>query len=141
MKLSGRRIRIIAHRSMAAFMAVWLSGVVFLLCCPSMAAASPKAACPLAAASDHCKRSAKKDSDVVSRQGLAATFCCEFLPAVFDKSRKIERAERVSAAVSKPVSIRRLEVAVVVKSSGFIQYSSPLIDQHEIFLRNRVLRI
>lgn len=106
-----------------------------------MAAASSKAACPLAEVSDHCKRSAEKNTDAVSRLDLAVPTCCEFLPAVFDKARKIERAERVSAIVSKPLSIRRLEVAVVAKPSVSVRYSSPLIDQHEIFIRNRVFRI
>ena len=106
-----------------------------------MAAASPKAACPLAAVSDHCKRSAEKNADAVSRLDLAAPTCCEFLSAVFDKARKIERSERVSAVVSKPISMRRLKVAVVAKSSVSVRYSSPLVDQHEIFIRNRVFRI
>ena len=128
---------------LAAFMVFWLSGVLFFFCCGTMKAQTAEF-CPLAAkGQSHCDK-AKKTSGapVVSKQtGDSNLDCCGFLPAVFDKTRKIEKTQQAAPPVAK----------IKVDSPGFLlvendfeaatNYRAAIFKQNKIFIKNCVFRI
>ena len=122
-------------------MAMWLSGFVLLFCCHFAAAASGPDSCPLAKSSDHCKRAAQSDQATVVPHASDTLGCCQILPAIFDKARKVEKTKKPAAVVAKAEKVRNPMVGPA--SSGVLipRYSPRLIDQHGIHLRNRVFRI
>ena len=89
---SAKQIKKYLHRSLAGVMAVWLSGVVFLLCCQTTAAAMPDGdSCPMAKMSSHCDKMKQQNADsAVFEAPPVNCLNCGFLPVVFDKTRKIE---------------------------------------------------
>ena len=137
MNLFAYTIKEYARRPLAAFMAIWLSGFVFLLCC-DMANGAP----PEAPVMSHCHK-AKQEQIISTSASVSDTSidCCSILPAVFDKSRRVERTESV-AATSAEASSKSLPPAVVsIVSVASSFYSPPLPDLHKSYIRNRVLRI
>ena len=89
---------------MAGFLAVWLSGVLFLLCCQKMNAGSMTAEfCPLEKKSGHCNRAKTAEGHKVERSTTHDVECCGFLPVVFDKVRKIEPAQSLAQQVTKVI--------------------------------------
>src|SRR3954468_21154454 len=78
---------------LAASLAFWLSGLMFLFCCemPKTQAAAMDS-CPLAKM-HHCDR--QSSGETISPSASFETDnrileCCRFLPVIFDKARKIE---------------------------------------------------
>lgn len=126
-------------------MVFWLSGVLFLLCCGEMQArASDKEFCPLAAkGQNHCDKSkTKSDLPTISKESSGQmSDCCGFLPAVFDKTRKIEKNQQATQPVDKiKVDLPRFSLA----GNDFetvSDYRSPLINQNKIFIKNCIFRI
>lgn len=97
-----------ARRALAATMAVWLSGLVFLFCCEKLyAKTAPASKCPLERLSKHCDKTNKKDLVRVTSESSdrGCENCCVFLPAVFDKARKIESAQNQQAVPAKSPTI------------------------------------
>jgi hypothetical protein len=135
--------RNILHRSLAGFMAFWLSGVVFLFCCPEMATAAEPDSCPLMKMSSHCdKASQQTASDSFEGVRPACFECCAFLPIVFDKSRKIDIVQKqISApAETTPLTKFRFPVArFVLAVHGSLPSRVP--DRHGTYLVNRAFRI
>lgn len=128
--------------SVAAFMALWLSGFLFLFC-PQMPAMPAKEFCPLAKGKSHCdKAKPENDSPLVSRESGSYSFdCCGFLPAVFDKSRKVEKNQKTVHPVAK-IKVDLPKFAFVEKDfivSGI--YNSASFSQNKIFIKNCVFRI
>ena len=136
-------IRNVAKRVLAGFMALWLSGFVFLFCCQNKAAAADMEFCPLAKAG-HCDKGKPVDPSVanVDWPQPPCADCCAFLPVVFDKSRKIE-------PVQKQLAIKPLPAIEVVRfipaarhGSGFAVVTVGLIrDKGSTYLRNSVFRL
>jgi hypothetical protein len=137
----GKPLKDAARKTLAGFMAVWLSGVVFLICCDIVNGRSMAAEiCPLAKMSEHCDRS-KSTADVVKRSGADTVECCAFLPALFDKNRKLERTEQPELVSSQPVTVRFTVPQPAVKSQAF-DISTPYIpDRQYTFIKNCVFRI
>jgi len=123
---------------------IWLTGVVFLFCC-EMAAAEPLAGefCPLSKAQSHCDKSASdNDADVISdRSDGLSTDCCAFLPVVFDKTRKIEKAQQTAPITSKLI-VDRPRFTIVTDSREFSpNYRAALLPQNNLYIRNCIFRI
>jgi len=91
------------HRLVAGFMAVWLSGIVFLFCCEKMNGASKAEFCPLEKMTGHCNRSKASGSSVIETSDSDMVDCCGFLPIVFDKVRKAESGQSPAPPVAKLV--------------------------------------
>jgi hypothetical protein len=134
-----------ATKSIAAFMVFWLSGVLFLLCCGTMQAqAAEKEFCPLAAkGKSHCDK-AKKDNDLpsVSKKSDNLNFeCCGFLPAVFDKTRKIEKNQQIALPVAK-IKVDLAKFSLVENNfEASADYRPPVLKQEKIFIKNCIFRI
>jgi hypothetical protein len=134
-----------ATKTIAAFMVFWLSGVLFLLCCGTMQAqASDSEFCPLAAkGQSHCdKAKAKNDSPVFSKVTESpALDCCGFLPAVFDKTRKIENIQQATQPVDK-IKVDLPRFSLIENSfETAADYRSPFLAQKKIFIKNCIFRI
>jgi hypothetical protein len=134
-----------ATKTIAAFMVFWLSGVLFLLCCGTMQSMAAKSEfCPLAAkGQSHCDKGAvKNDSPVVSKITQSQTLdCCGFLPAVFDKTRKIEKNQQTTQPADK-IKVDLPGFSYVENSFETVaDYHSPFLAQKKIFLKNCIFRI
>lgn len=133
----------IAKRISAGLLAVWMSGIVFLLCCGAMPAAAEVESCPLAK-KGHC---AKTSGDEKSRrseifQNADSSFdCCGFLPQVFDKVKKAERNVEIAELPIK-LEARSLSFDFIkTQTSTFQHYRPRLPNRSGTYLKNRVFRI
>ncbi|MEO8572904.1 MAG: hypothetical protein ABI481_02960 [Pyrinomonadaceae bacterium] len=140
-----KQLRKNARKALAALMSVWLSGVVFLFACSMPMAISAAEHCPRTKpASGHCNKTgnANTASQLVSNSGPQALSCCGFMPAVFDKTRKVEREVHASQPAAKP-AIPQLRLGPVSpRSPGTTRfYSSFSVVQNKIFIKHGVLRI
>lgn len=125
-------------------MAIWLSGVVFLLCCHvqnTMVAGMET--CPLVKLGAHCDKAEKeKDSEKVEKQSTEPGMdCCAFIPVLFEKTRTRDGNHQV-AVVAPPttVVIPRL-VPVQTNFAPAYAYFSPVLIKNDTFLKNRTFRI
>lgn len=135
----------IAKRTSAGLLAVWMSGIVFLLCCGAMpeAKAAEVESCPLAK-KGHCAKSAGDENAVqfVSFQNADSVFdCCGFLPQVFDKARKIERNQLTADVPVKPEIKSPLLVSIKVQPNAFFAYRPRPLNRSGTYLKNQVFRI
>ncbi len=131
------------QKIMSASLAVWLSGVVLLFCCGTMEAQTAEMEfCPLAKAEKHCNKTKADDNQTSFSGESGSSFdCCNFLPAIFDKVRKIEKTERVALIADK----------IKVESPRFLpvknnferaeNYRKSSFYQEKIFIKNCVFRI
>jgi hypothetical protein len=131
-------------KTIAAFMVFWLSGVLFLFCCGTMQAQDAEF-CPLAAkGQSHCDKAAKKDDrkPSVSKQTDNLNFdCCGFLPAVFDKTRKIEKTQQTAPPVAK-IKVDSPRFSLVENDfQAAANYRAAVLNQNKIFIKNCVFRI
>lgn len=125
-------------------MAVWLSGVVFLLCCQTMNAKAMAAeSCPLAKMSDHCDKAKKANQNVSAIELTRETSvdCCGFLHAVFDKARKIEQSQKQLAISAKVLPFRFTPPRAANTTRTLTASYSRVLDRHGTFVRNCVFRI
>ena len=139
-----QRTRQIMQKTVAGFMAVWLSGFVFLFCCGDTAKAAEVEFCPMAKASHHCDSAAdeNKDSDTVSRAGGVCIDCCAFLPAVFDKARKIDQPQQPVVAPERiAVVAKRITPRLTRTVEVAAGYRARLPDKSGTFISNQVFRI
>jgi len=144
MAFSKKHFTKLAQRSGAGFLAFWLSGFLFLFCCAAMP--SLKAAdefCPLSKKSEHCDKGVEKgvSFEISTGTGHAGLGCCGYLPAVFDKARKLERNERIAVvpaviSIAAPV-LHQAEFSCQVAAT----YSPPVLYEEKIFITNCVFRI
>ena len=131
-----------ARVATAAFMTLWLSGVLFLLCgqMPEMQA---KDFCPLGKGKSHCdKAKAENDSPLVSTEtGFQSFDCCGFLPAVFDKTRKVEKNQQVTKLVDK-IKVDLPKFAFTKKDLTVSEsYHSASFSKNKTFIKNCIFRI
>ena len=139
-KRIGKHIR----PTVAAFLAMWLSGVVFLLCCQQVnGAKSIHGFCPMAKMGGHCNKTKgnatpswyRKNTD---DQCLAG---CAYLPVVFDKSRKVEKARKQTAPSAAVLFVRFSAPAAARIESARAQSYNLLFFDDRILAKNCILRI
>ncbi len=131
------------RKVMSGLLAAWMSGFVFLFCCgPLEAQAKAEEFCPLAKAKSHCDKSNEKtDAPVFSGDSNSKFECCGFLPAVFDKVRKLEKNQQ-TAYVAEKIKIEKPEVSFVRKDFENVNfYRPPPLYEEKIFIKNCIFRI
>jgi len=127
-------------------MVFWLSGVLFLFCCGTMQAQARDAEfCPLAKkGQSHCHKAKSGNADLpnFSKQSDNLNFdCCGFLPAVFDKTRKIEKNQQVALPVAK-IKVDLPKLFFVKNDFETVANYRPLVlSQNKIFIKNCIFRI
>jgi len=136
-----KRFRRNCRKALAGFMSVWLSGAL-LLFCQMPAKASGTDFCPLAKASHgHCSKATNNSSELVSTPSSQAFDCCAFIPAIFDKTRKIEQHVKSTPLAMQAVAVRaefRPAARLLQIRSGYISYQP---SRDRVFLKNSVFRI
>lgn len=124
-------------------MALWLSGVVFLLCCdmPKAEAASADS-CPLSRLQNHCDK-ARNNRQLLTRsnQETEKADCFGFIPAVFDKARKIQKIEPVVHAETLVSPAPPASLLVQNAPRSALAYRSNVANGRNIFIKNCVFRI
>jgi len=134
----------ITQRTVAAFMALWLSGFVFLFCCgPTKAAVEETKSCPLAKQAHHCDTANDQNeaSDTVSRAQGVCVDCCGFLPAVFDKARKVDQPQPPVTAPESVLVAARLVTPRPIRIATAFTYSTRFSDKSRTFISTQVFRI
>ena len=139
--LSSMKMRRYTRVSMAGFMAVWLSGVLLLLCCQKINGASTTAEfCPLQQKSSHCKRAKKSDSPFIETSSTHDAGCCLILPAVFDKVRKMESGKAVVQPAAK-ARVEPVEFVPVLATFAPLTVFSRIESRQGTYLQNCNFRI
>ena len=130
-------------RIFTAALAVWMSGIVLVICCQmslAMAASAKTETCPLAKKGNCAKSFQENQSESFGNESQSFD-CCVFPAKVFDKARKIE---------AQPQTTEAVETIEIAAPKSFIirrTFTSPKIHQFFIrnrgstYLRNRVFRI
>lgn len=142
-----RPLKTFARKTLAGFMAVWLSGFLFLLCCAVVPGGPIDAVSnSLDSMSEHCKkamaaRSAKVSGDVFELSGTDSFACCGFLPTVFDKNRKIDRIDQLEIVSSQRLSVRFDVTHIAVRPSTTVRARPFIPDRQYSFIKNQVFRI
>ena len=133
------------RKSLAGFMSIWISGIALLLFCQLPARAKGSDFCPLAKASkSHCDHAAQKNksnkSELFSQKTSQSFDCCSFIPAVFDKNRKLERNKQPATPAEKTEPYR---LKIRPPRTGWPKATrashQPIPDR--IFIKHRALRI
>lgn len=139
-KFSQRSIK----QTVAGSLIIWLSGVVFLLCCEMpRTQASNVESCPLAKA-QHCSKqsSIEINSDFALLQATQPAFdCCNFLSLVFDKARKIEKTQKIVAAQTNAKVFQSVFSVVNRQFPAPKNFHSFVIKRENIHIKNCVFRI
>ena len=132
-----------AHKGLAGFMALWLSGIVFLLCCEMPGAKAAADSCPMSRMQGHCDKAKKNRPSLVLRNAPDSQEidCCGFIPAVFDKARKIQKIEPVAHTETTVQPGPPVFVSTNSFPQAPITYSSKLYARNKIFIKNCVFRI
>jgi len=144
MVIRSKTLKRYIRLSLAGFMSVWLSGVVFLLCCEKMSAAMSEAdSCPLAKMSAHCDKTEKTNAASVLVAGTQSdrVDCCGFLPAVFDKNRKLERDQKQSAPTPQVVAVQFDPPKIFDYTPRLAAIYLRVSYQKDLSLKNCVFRI
>ena len=141
--MSLKQVKHTAHRFFAGFMAIWLSGAVFLLCCERIKGAPESVEfCPLAKKSAHCDKGEKANIAAASiATGFNAVSCCSFLPAIFDKARKIERTEKQSGTTPAVLRATAYKFTAVGHTPAFTAFHSRIEAHQKLFIQNCMFRI
>ena len=132
------------RKTLAGFMAVWLSGVLFLFCCEKINGKPMQAEiCPLAKVSEHCDKAAKAnaDSSIIGLTESDCADCCGFLPAIFDKNRKIEREQKQIALATKTTALKFRVPLLTDNSPQVAAFYSRVPDRQGTFIKNCTFRI
>lgn len=136
-----RFVKKTAHKTLAGFMALWLSGFIFLFCCEKLNAAQAEAEfCPLEKFSGHCDKTATVEP-VVETTVDASLDCCAFLPVIFDKARKLEQPQKQAAVSLKPAAIKFKLPTLAIKVQTPVAFQARVPDRHATYLINRNFRI
>lgn len=126
---------------LTGFMALWLSGFIFLFCCEKLNAQQMDAEfCPLEKLSGHCDRN-ESAAPVVETTVDASVDCCAFLPVVFDKARKLEPIQKQSPLALKPVTTKFRLPQIEFKAQPTVAFHARVLDRHATYLINRNFRI
>jgi len=136
-----KHFRKVSHRSLAGFLMVWLSGVVFLFCCEMPTEAAEGDFCPLSKAESHCDKTADEYTLLaVSERSNSAFDCCGFLPVVFDKTRKLEPKQNSDLVTSDINVVLRHFTIVHNYRDIFVRYCSTLLPQNNLRIKHCVFR-
>ena len=123
-------------------MAVWLSGVVFLVCCHPVAALPTPDSCPMTKMSAHCDK--RKKQNVYShfvQPPPAGCVECGFLPVVFDKSRKVDQVQKQAARPLEQIAVRFDPLVYAEPRSATRAVYKRVLIPDRIFIKNCVFRI
>ena len=125
--------------SLSGLLAVWLTGVVFLFCCGKIGA-MPDADMGM---SNDCPMSHTENTGVpfAASSSNDHVDCCGFLPAVFDKTRKVERDQQQVATASGLVVLRYVLPAIASHRATPISTHVRIGPQVDLPITNCVLRI
>jgi hypothetical protein len=138
--LSQRSIK----QTVAGSLIIWLSGIVFLLCCEMpRAQLSNVESCPLAK-TEHCSKQSgvEINSDFALLQTTQPAFdCCNFLSLVFDKARKIEKTQKIVAAQTGVKVFQHVFSVVNRQFPAQKNFHSFVINRENIHIKNCVFRI
>jgi len=140
LEVMGKSFRQNTKKIIAASLVFWMSGVLFLFCCGT-AQATETESCPLVK-TEHCS----KQSDVNRLAEFASVQpqtlgCCRFLPPAFDKTLKIEKIQKIEAALS---TVKILQPKFLVVKSEFPaakNFRGVVINRENTYLKNCVFRI
>jgi hypothetical protein len=126
------------RKLIAGAMAIWLSGLVFLVACH----AQPKAvdSCPLMKMGAHCDKVDNDKADEVTTPTNAGVDCCGFIPTFFEKTRTNNGTAVATVAPQLEIERPRL----VVQRTNFApptRYASIVTQRDDTFLKNRTFRI
>jgi len=135
--------RHIIRKTLSGFMALWLSGSVFVLCCYASSAVKQMTEfCPMHTASHHCDGDMGQDQapDTVGRLEGVCFDCCGYLPAVFDKARKVDQPAPVTAPERVAV-VARLITPRPTRAPLAPAYRTRLPDKSRTFISTQVFRI
>ncbi len=129
-------------RIFTAALAVWMSGIVLLVCCQMTSANAAHAemeSCPLAKKSDCAKSSKENPGEFVADESQSLD-CCIFPAQVFDKARKIE--VQPSATIAAPLEVGAPPVFTVQKTFEQLKvYQSFIRNRGSTYLNNCIFRI
>lgn len=135
------RCKKIAIKTMAGFLAIWLSGFLFLIGCHGQN--QDAFSCPLMKMGAHCdlaerQKNAEKVSLPTTDDGID---CCAFIPAFFDKTRTNDG--QTQTVIASPVAIIEQIKDFVVRTnfSPARPYIAVSIARNDTFLKNRTFRI
>ena len=124
-------------------MSVWLSGVVFLLCCHVQSSDAAES-CPLARMGIHCDKAEKaKDSERITKQtNDDGIDCCAFIPLIFDKTRTADSHQQLAFAPVLSIEIVPTFVAThALPTVTISQITSTVLLKNDTFLKNLSLRL
>ncbi len=133
----------IIRKSVSGFMALWLSGFVFIFCCYANSAVTHVTEfCPMHTASHHCDGDMGQNgaSDTVGRLEGVCFDCCGYLPAVFDKARKVDQPAPVTAPERLAIA-PRLITPRPIRAPLLPAYRARLTDKSRTFISTQVFRI
>jgi len=136
--------RKVSQISLAGFLMIWLSGVVFLFCCTAINAQAADAEfCPLSKSASHCDKSEPADDSTAfsGKSEKNASECCAFLPVVFDKARKIEKAQQAIIIAQRVVIERLYKTNYNLQRENSVNYRSIQFPRSDTFLKNCIFRI
>ena len=149
MTVHGKSLTKYFRISLAGFMSVWLSGIVFLVCCDKLNG-QPDDSVPMASMEGHCDKMRRKaaapsskDSESIAVQNTQTNLvnCCGFMPIVFDKIRKIEKDGQHIAAMPAVARVKFHPPAVIDNASPPAPDYGQAAYPENIFLKNCAFRI
>ena len=142
MSVSSIKFRNRMRTALAGVMAIWLSGIVLLFCCHPAAALPAMDAYPMAKMSDHCKRTKQHNAEEnVLTAPPSVCFQCGFFPVIFDKSRKVEPANKQIALSPERAAVSfGTPVFTAVERTATEPYH-PVFTAKRLFIRHCVIRI
>ena len=140
--MTRKQFKMNTHKTLAGFMAIWLSGVIFLLCCHVQnTLAAGMESCPLVKLGAHCDK-AYRDSEKVEKQSNDQGMdCCAFIPTLFDKNRTIDANQQVAVAAPTTTVVKPRLVRVRTNFAPAYPYLSTVLLKNNTFLKNRTFRI
>jgi hypothetical protein len=139
--MSSFQVRNIAHRSLAGFMALWLSGFLFLVACHAQS--DDANVCPLMKMGAHCDlaEKGKNAEKVTSQTNQDGIDCCAFIPAFFDKTRTNDGQQQTAITAPAFVAERPKAVSVRTNFAPARSYASLSMRRNDTFLKNRTFRL
>jgi len=141
--MSFRQLKQNTHKLLTGFMAIWLSGAVFLFCCEKTNGAPEGVEfCPMAKISAHCDKAKQGASVNVSISTEEPSVdCCGFLPAIFDKARKLERTQKQTASAPVTLVVSHLQVPIAENKAVSDAFLPFIADHQKLFIHNCVFRV
>ena len=139
----NRKLKHYIRFTLAGFMVVWLSGIVFLFCCQGTAAAVELEHCPMAKMSSHCDKAKQQNlnAEFIERTTPACVECCAFLPAIFDKTRKVEPSQEPILPSAKRVAVQFEPPTITIPTFVSQTFQRSIALPAKIYIQNCVFRI